>query len=113
MIDSDILTKFEVGELTTQEYPSYPPMSPFYRTLKQRVATYMTETKQDAQFSQVSVPPVLLSPGRASPRAFVRMMPKLAQTDGGGTGGGDDAWAGGGACRSGASSRCAWRSSSA
>lgn len=71
VIDSDILKKFEVGELTTQEYPSYPPMSPFYRTLKQRVATYMTETKQDAQFSQVrpTSPPLA---GVASPLAVVR-----------------------------------------
>jgi predicted heme/steroid binding protein len=61
VIDSDILKKFEIGELTTQEYPSYPPMSPFYRTLKQRVATYMTDTKQDAQFSQVRHPSLAVS----------------------------------------------------
>jgi len=52
VIDSDILDKFLVGELTTQEYPTYPPMSPFYRTLKQRVSAFLETHQMDAQYTQ-------------------------------------------------------------
>jgi len=51
ILDSDILDKFEVGDLLTSEYPTYPPMSPFYRTLKARVQTYLDDKGQDSQYT--------------------------------------------------------------
>mmetsp|Transcript_15328 Transcript_15328/g.18474 ORF Transcript_15328/g.18474 Transcript_15328/m.18474 type:complete len:469 (+) Transcript_15328:212-1618(+) len=53
VIDSNILDKFEIGQLTTFQFPTYPPMSPFYRTLKTRVAEYMKDNKTDQQYSHL------------------------------------------------------------
>eukprot|EP00238_Polyblepharides_amylifera_P008925 CAMPEP_0196581106 /NCGR_PEP_ID=MMETSP1081-20130531/32413_1 /TAXON_ID=36882 /ORGANISM="Pyramimonas amylifera, Strain CCMP720" /LENGTH=454 /DNA_ID=CAMNT_0041901207 /DNA_START=252 /DNA_END=1616 /DNA_ORIENTATION=+ len=51
VIDSNILDKFQVGVLTTHEYPTYPAMSPFHRTLKSRVSSFLEAKKTDAQYS--------------------------------------------------------------
>mmetsp|Transcript_32397 Transcript_32397/g.70736 ORF Transcript_32397/g.70736 Transcript_32397/m.70736 type:complete len:472 (-) Transcript_32397:175-1590(-) len=51
VLDSNILDKFEIGTLKTQEYHTYPPMSPFHRTLKKRVYDYLNSRKVDAQYT--------------------------------------------------------------
>jgi acyl-lipid (8-3)-desaturase len=38
------LDRYEVGTLTSSEYPSFPPVSGFYRTLKRRVASHFAKS---------------------------------------------------------------------
>jgi len=51
VIDSNILERFEIGRLKTQEYHTYPPMSQFHRTLKKRVYNHLKARKVDAQYT--------------------------------------------------------------
>lgn len=51
VLDSNILAKFEIGTLKTQEFHTYPPMSRFHREIKKRVYGYLKERKVDAQYT--------------------------------------------------------------
>lgn len=47
----DLLPKFYVGDLVTNELPVFPAMGSFYRTLRERVDEYFKRTNQDPKFA--------------------------------------------------------------
>ncbi|KXS15116.1 delta-5 fatty acid desaturase [Gonapodya prolifera JEL478] len=47
----DRLKKFYIGDLVSDEFPTFPEPSPFFVTLKNRVKKYFEETKQDPRFA--------------------------------------------------------------
>jgi len=61
VLDSNILEKFEIGSLKTQEYHTYPPMSRFHRALKKRVYDYLKDAKMDAQYTMWGLQSVRLA----------------------------------------------------
>ncbi|KJE95754.1 delta-5 fatty acid desaturase [Capsaspora owczarzaki ATCC 30864] len=49
--NSKNLTKFYIGDLVTNELPVFPEPSPFFVAIKQRVADYFVQTKQDPKWA--------------------------------------------------------------
>eukprot|EP01087_Luapelamoeba_hula_P000145 TRINITY_DN10089_c0_g2_i1.p1 TRINITY_DN10089_c0_g2~~TRINITY_DN10089_c0_g2_i1.p1 ORF type:complete len:458 (-),score=57.87 TRINITY_DN10089_c0_g2_i1:81-1454(-) len=46
-----VLSKYEIGTLKSSEHPTFPPISPFYRTLKERVEKHFRDTHTRANES--------------------------------------------------------------